>query len=120
MYKLTNATIGDIVIMRDGATYEIDGVKMLDGIAQYYSRSDEMHSVSIRADHPDISTIVYDHPVADIELFDKYYLEATEYLATARRFVHDNASDGAAENLVALKTMVKLLSEVVDRIDSDQ
>ena len=120
MYKFTNATVGDTVIMRDGSTYEIDGVKMLDGIAQYYSQSDELHQVSIRANHPDISTIVYEHEIADIDLFDKYYLEAVEYLATARRFIRDNATDGAAENLIALRTMVSLLSEVVQRIDEDQ
>lgn len=120
MYKLTNATVGDTVIMRDGSTYEVASVKMIEGVAQYTSMLNETHAVYIMADHPDISTIVYDHEIADIDLFDKYYLEAAEYLATSRRFIRDNAMDGAAENLIALRTMVNLLSDVVKRIDDEQ
>lgn len=119
MYKLTNATVGDTVIMRDGATYEIDGLKVLDGITQYLSQSNELHQVQIRADHPDISTIVYDHDIADIDLFDVYYLQAVEVLATARRFMRDNALDGAAENLIALRTLSGLMMDTIRGIEHD-
>ena len=52
-------------------------------------------------------------------MFDSYFLEATDYLATARRFVHDNALNEAFQNLDGLKLMVEMMIKSIDQIQDD-
>lgn len=107
--------IGDTVNFSDGEMLVIDGIRDTDKGAFYCFNTNELHSFEIRTDDESISEIL--HTVSNLDTFDRYYLEAVEYLANARRFIHDNALDGADSNLIALNALTSLMRDVVDLLD---
>lgn len=115
--KIKRGTVGDIVNFDDGEMLVIDGIIEADGDSFYCFNTNELHSYKLKTDDDSIVSIL--HTVSTLDVFDRYYLEATEYLATARRFIHDNALDEAADNLLALKTMSSLMIDVVSILDRE-
>jgi hypothetical protein len=115
MNKICKGTAGDIINFSSGEMLIIDDIETTENDVQYlFNRGKTI----VEANNAAISEIL--HPINSLDMFDRYFLEANEYLTTARRFIHDNSIDGAYDNLIALKTMVELLKDIVTSIDNDQ
>lgn len=116
-FKACVGQVGDVVNFNDGEMLIIDKLTATEDDMLYEFNVNELHHWKISAYSSEIASI--QHTVSKIDMFDSYFLEATDYLATARRFVHDNALNEAFQNLDGLKLMVEMMIKSIDQIQDD-